>query len=90
MVVPPRPWTGAARGGGYLLLRAPFIRLRPSRRLRDALGAADLRPVLGGLNALSAQGWRINAPVLATSSALWERGGGFAGLVSRDNVEVPA
>jgi len=79
MVVLPRPWTGAARGGGYLLRRAPLIRVRPSRRLRDALGAADLRPVLAGLNALSGQGWRINAPVLATASALWERGGGGGG-----------
>ncbi|GAB0495019.1 hypothetical protein MMPV_006316 [Pyropia vietnamensis] len=88
MVVPPRPWTSPNRGG-YLLTHAPFIRTRPSRRLREALFAADLGPVLDGLNALSSQGWRVNQQVLDVATALWERGGGIAGLVSRENVGVP-
>jgi DNA-directed RNA polymerase len=43
----------------------------------------------GALNILGEQGWKINKDVLKTMNALWDSGGGVAGLPSRTVTALP-
>lgn len=90
MVIRPRPWTSPTEGA-YLRCPSQLVRRTPGS-YRDAekmLEAADLSTLFEGLNALGDQPWCVNRHVLETSQALWDSGGGIAGLVTKRNCEVP-
>lgn len=91
MVVPPAPW-GDAGHGGYLTSaggRAPFVRTRNKAFLRE-LKNVDMPPVYDAVNAIQSTPWKINMAVLNVMEALWESGGGIAGLPGVDNLPIPA
>ncbi|GJQ10208.1 hypothetical protein GpartN1_g1999.t1 [Galdieria partita] len=89
MVVVPRPWTGP-KTGGYLRIRSDLMRCEHSHRSQwNALRTSNLSQVYEGLNALGATPWKVNTRILEVAEQLWKRGGGLAGLVSRENIEIP-
>lgn len=88
MVVRPRPWVSPA-SGGYLRCHSSLIRAAPSKKLDDAISAADLTTLYDGLNALGDTAWSVNRGVLDTAEKLWNNGGGLAGLVTRTDHDVP-
>ena len=105
MVTPPRPWT-RFNAGGYLrsesiVMRGHYSLHGPSKKQMLALHAAQsgaegagaapaFQPVLDALNVLGKTAWVINDPVLRVMEAVWERGGGEAGVPPRANVSDPA
>lgn len=89
MEVPPRPWI-SPKNGGYLKTRVDLIRARHSDAFKDALAVAEMQPLYDGLNALGETAWRVNGGVLDAGLTLWARGGGVAGLVTKEDQHVPA
>ncbi|EME31380.1 DNA-directed RNA polymerase 3, chloroplastic [Galdieria sulphuraria] len=89
MVVVPKPWTGP-KTGGYLRIRSDLMRCEHSHRSQwNALRTANLSKVYEGLNALGATPWKVNTKILEVAEELWRRGGGIAGLVNRERIDVP-
>lgn len=88
MLVRPRPWISPTNGA-YIRTPVSLIRAPPSAALENALEAADLSVLYDGLNALGDTAWRVNNSVLDVAKEIWHRGGGTAGLPSKQNVPVP-
>lgn len=88
MIVRPRPWISKDQSP-YLSCRTSLIRTRAGKALENALESADLSLLYQGLNALGDTAWAVNHGVLDATEALWESGGGVAGLVTKQDVEVP-
>lgn len=88
MIVPPYPWSKETEGG-YVSIRTPFIS-KPTSAQKDAMERADLSGVYECLDAVCAQPWRVNRRIYETAKALWEEGGGVAGLPPAELAERPA
>lgn len=90
MVVVPKPWT-APNKGAYLRCNSYLVKRSPGshREVEKLLQSADLTQLFDGLNVLGSQPWRVNRAVLDVAQALWDRGGGIAGLVTKSNRQVP-
>ena len=59
MLVPPRPWDGDGKRGGYLTFRTPLARCHPSQSqlIVAAQERGELRQVHNALNALGELPW---------------------------------
>lgn len=92
MIVPPRPWTDPDTGG-YFDYPSFFMRVRHSlehkEKLREVARHGALDEVFKGLNALGNVRWRINHRMFDVVNAMWEFGGGEAGLIEREMEEEP-
>jgi len=91
MIVPPRHWD-APVGGGFLTNAGTLqVQLVKTRNLEELMSLADqdLSQVYSALNTIQDTQWRINTTVLDAMSAIWEMGGGLAGLPQRELPEIP-
>ena len=90
MIVPPRPWTDPDTGG-YFDYPSFFMRVRHSlehkEKLREVARHGALDEVFKGLNALGNVRWRVNDRMFDVINAMWEFGGGEAGLIEREMEE---
>lgn len=90
MVVPPAKWHSMF-SGGYVL---PLKSLHPSAIKQRGtamrmLKEYNLSTVFSALNAIQETPWQINWKVLETAQAVWDMGGGLAGIPEVDDREVP-
>ncbi|MGV1762821.1 DNA-directed RNA polymerase [Rhizobium rhizogenes] len=90
-VIQPKPWADLS-GGGYFsnaIRPLPLVkRARPEHR--ELLKQADLTKVYAGLNAIQNTAWQINGEVLSVVRQLLAVGSGEAGLVSLEDLPIPA
>lgn len=91
MVVPPVNWTGFDKGG-YLFLPSYVMRTHGVKQQREAVKKVprkQLEPVFEALDTLGNTKWRVNNKVLSVVDRIWAGGGRLAGLVDRNDVEIP-
>ncbi len=86
LIIPPKPWVSETEGGYY----SPYQKqnkLFGSSRVRQHL--AEIQVELRTVNTLQRTAWSVNQPVLDVMDALWQQGGGVAGLPSREDLPLP-
>ena len=84
MVHLPLAWSATERGG-YLRLHSPLVkRLAPGKDKHEPASE-----VYEGVNAMTRTPWRINDKIARVMRQLYDAGGGYAGMVSADNVPKP-
>jgi DNA-directed RNA polymerase len=94
MVVPPRPWKEEyLYRGGYLSSKnvRPFPIIKGARK-RDVerMNSMDWSRIIPPLNALQETAWRVNKDMVDLLDwAMFNRGGGFAGLPFASPVPLP-
>lgn len=88
MIVPPRPWTAADKGG-YRMLRVDLMRYHGCHTQREALHASDSSTVFDGLNALGRVKWKINKDVLKVAQQCWDEDIPLGDIPSRTDYDVP-
>lgn len=94
MVIPPRPWTEAHLfRGGYLSTKAirryPIVKGARKQDI-DRFQKMDWSKVLPAINALQETPWRVNKTMLDVLAwAMFEKGGGIAGLPLADKKPLP-
>ena len=88
MVCPPRPWT-TPFDGGFLKRRSPIIRYYGEQKKGlNALKAADITPVLDGLNSLGAVPWKINTKVFEQMCRVMDSDLGLGDIVAKQAPKV--
>ena len=87
MICPPYKWT-ADEAGGFIRVRTPLIS-KPTPEQEEALQAADMDEYYDGLNAVNGQAWQVNTKILEVIQAIWDQGGGCAGVPARENRPMP-
>lgn len=88
MIVPPKPWTAAKRGG-YLVLEVDVIRYHGSTTQKEAICNAEGSMVFDGLNALSRVKWVINKKILDVAQRCWDENIPLGDIPSRTDYEMP-
>jgi DNA-directed RNA polymerase, mitochondrial len=88
MIVPPKPWT-SARKGGYLILEIDVMRYHGCRTQREAIMNAESSMVFDGLNALSRVKWKINKVLLDAAHRCWDENIPLGDIPSRTDLELP-
>ena len=90
MVIPPRNWTHLYNGG-YILpltsLHPPLVKQR--RAELKQIQQYDLSAVYQSVNTIQRTRWRINTRILEVAQALWDMGGGIAGIPEADDRTPP-
>jgi DNA-directed RNA polymerase len=76
MVVPPTDWAKGEEGG-YRLSKLPFVISKPGAPPPIDDHGPD---VYHAVNTVQRTAWRINPTVLCTLKAVWDAGGGWAGV----------
>ncbi len=90
MLIPPQDWHTPFDGGYHTPALPPLTLVKtPDRAYLESLAVRDMPEVYGAVNALQRTGWIINRKVLDVAHALWERGGGMAGLPDRADTPMP-
>lgn len=94
MVVPPLQWAKGQRGGYRYAMRNrfPLARGVGSGGVREhdtKVENTEMPEVFAAVNALQNTAWTINPFVLGTMAAVYESGGGLAGIASLENEEMP-
>lgn len=91
MVVEPVDWTSPV-DGGYLdkvtMMSSRLVKTRSKAYIED-LYNHDMPKVYDAVNTLQKTPWAINRFVLDTMQQVWEQGGGWAGLPSREELPLP-
>lgn len=89
-IIPPRHWTGAYSGGFWSDKIKPVPLVKTTNRyILEEIENHPMPLEYKAINALQDTAWRINTPILEVVKAIWERGGGWAGLPHRDDVPIP-
>ncbi|MGN6548396.1 MAG: DNA-directed RNA polymerase [Pararhizobium sp.] len=89
-IIPPRPWTGMDEGGYHTnAVRQVHLVRRARPEHRRLIEQAHLGAVLGGLNAIQATAWQVNAEVLDVMEKLVATGNGIAGLIPTKDYDLP-
>ena len=88
MIVPPKPWTAAKRGG-YLVLEVDVMRYHGCTTQKEAICNAEGSTVFDGLNALSRVKWVINKKILDVAQRCWEENIPLGDIPSRTDYEMP-
>jgi DNA-directed RNA polymerase, mitochondrial len=91
MVIPPKRYTNPMNGG-YWSGMVPQLGLVKKRKEAYLEEMADQNPVdvYEAVNAVQETPWKINMPILKTLKEAVDRGAGFAGLPSLDDIPEPA
>lgn len=87
MIVEPVPWSKSCEGG-YLRIRRSLIS-RQTGPQRKAIEAHDMTRVYEAVNSLSATRWKVAGDILDDEKAIWNGGGGVAGIPSASNMPYP-
>jgi DNA-directed RNA polymerase, mitochondrial len=88
MIVPPKPWT-AAKKGGYLVLEVDVMRYHGCTTQKEAIMNAESSTVFDGLNALSRVKWVINQEILDVAQRCWDDNIPLGDIPSRTDYELP-
>jgi DNA-directed RNA polymerase, mitochondrial len=88
MIVPPKPWT-AAKKGGYIVLEVDVMRYHGCTTQREAVLNAESSIVFDGLNALSRVRWVINKRLLDVAQRCWNENIPLGDIPSRTDYEMP-
>lgn len=86
MIVEPAPWR--EKVGGYYRIRQSLMG-KLDWDQRQAVAATDFTKVYAGVDALNATPCRINRRIHEVQRAIWESGGGIAGIPPRDLTPIP-
>jgi DNA-directed RNA polymerase len=91
MVVPPLQWAKGQRGGYRYAMRNTMPIARGAQAATIAvIENTEMPEVFTAVNAIQNTAWTINPFVLDTMAAIYESGGGMAGIAALDNEELPA
>ena len=89
-VIPPKPWTSPYEGGYWTRAVKPIPLVKTNNRLLlEELANHEMPQEYKAINALQDTRWRINKTVLSVLEQVWEGGGGWAGIPSRDDLPIP-
>jgi DNA-directed RNA polymerase len=88
MVVKPIEWV-APNIGCYLYAPVFIMRTHGHRAQAASLWDADLSTLYKSLDVLGQVPWRINEMVYKNAKEAWDKGGGMAGLPSREDIKYP-
>lgn len=92
-IIPPKEWTNPFDGGYYSKIKPLWLvkaRFSPKNYLEELNNRVDKMPIVyEAVNAIQNTAYRINNSVYEVMAALWDMGGGRAGLVNRENNLLP-
>jgi DNA-directed RNA polymerase len=88
MLVRPRPWRGADKGG-YLRQRSRIMRTKGSRQQMAVLKEARMPGMFDALNVLGNVAWRVNGDVRRVVKEVWDTGGGIGEVPPRQDHPEP-
>ncbi|CCI44962.1 unnamed protein product [Albugo candida] len=88
MLVPPKRWENP-NNGGYLKLHTKIMRQRDIVWQMDCVKRAPLNELFTTLNLLAEVPWVINHEILDVILRIWQEGGGFGDLPTREDYPLP-
>lgn len=92
-IIPPKAWESPFSGGYYSNIKPLWLvkaRFNPRNYLEELANKKDeMQTVYKAVNAIQETAYRINKRVYDVMSALWEAGGGTAGLPEKEDGALP-
>jgi DNA-directed RNA polymerase len=89
-IIPPKEWTSVYSGGYWSEHIRPLPLVKTTNRcILEEFDNHDMPLEYKAINALQNTGWRINTPIVTVVEQIWDRGGSWAGLPSRDSLPIP-
>jgi len=89
-IIPPKHWTGAYEGGYWSNKIKPLPLVKTTNRyILEEIENHQMPLEYKAINALQDTRWRINKSVMSVIEQIWEGGGGWAGIPSKDDVPIP-
>jgi len=89
-IIPPKEWTSVYSGGYWSEHIRPLPLVKTTNRcILEEFDNHEMPLEYKAINALQNTAWRVNTAVLSVVEQLWDRGGSWAGLPSRESLPIP-